>query len=101
MESEISTCPLITPYAVAAVSHELLEKLYLVRKWPIDPDHNPIPFKQPKFLRGTIYDTVNDMDSGVPLIIKEFQKQSIIHLARMPRFFFLAKPSDWGKLALV
>lgn len=90
MTEDVQTCPLLTEYATAegwdfklrpfpAVSAEVLDKLYLIRKWAIAPD-NPIPFKKP----GTIRDI--DPVTNKPLIIKEFQKQAIHHLVRMPRF---------------
>lgn len=89
-------CPLITDYATQegwdfklrpfpAVSPDVLEKLYVIRKWPIEKDAdgkviNPIPFKKPA--------TIRDIDpvTNQPLVIKEFQKQAIHHLVRMPRF---------------
>lgn len=71
------------------IAAELLEKLYVIRKWPIDPE-NPsipaIPLKKPKAVRETHYDTINNRETAEPLVIKEFQKQAIHHLVRMPRF---------------
>jgi SNF2 family DNA or RNA helicase len=93
-------CPLITEYAThpdverklrsfPALSPELLEKLFLIRKWPVDPD-NPeapvIPFKRPKSVRDNIFNLNTNQEGDKPLIIKEFQKQAIHHLIRMPRF---------------
>lgn len=99
-------CPLITDYAVnpdvsrkmrpfPALDSDLLEKLYIVRKWPIG--ESPIPFKHPNCLRKTIYDPGGGWDTGEPLILREFQKQAITHLARMPRFFFFGDSIGLGK----
>jgi SNF2 family DNA or RNA helicase len=89
-------CPLVTAYATTAglgpadrpfeaLSVELLEKLYTIRKWDLEA-WGPIKFSWPSLLRKTIWDITTDTDSGEPLTLKEFQKQAIIHLTRMPRF---------------
>jgi len=70
----------------AAISGELLEKLFVIRQWPIDAASNPIPFRKPDNIRSFIYDIIEEVPTDEPLIIKEFQKQAIHHLTRMPRF---------------
>lgn len=103
MSEEQQLCPLITDYATSegierklrpfsALAPELLEKLYLIRKWPIEKDEQgnlisePIPFKRPASVRDFIFDVNKNELTKEPLIIKEFQKQAIHHLIRMPRF---------------
>jgi hypothetical protein len=67
---------------------QLLEKLYLIRKWDVADAEHPIPFNWPKLLRKTIWDTENDCDTKEPLVLRQYQLQALIHLARMSRFFF-------------
>lgn len=104
MDEELEyQCPLITEYATSvawerklrpfdAISPELLEKLYVIRKWPIEKDEKgnlisePIPFKRPSTVRDFLFDVNKNELTTEPLIIKEFQKQAIHHLIRMPRF---------------
>ena len=88
---EQQKCQLVTDYATSAVIElklrpffavkpETLEKLYLIRHWPIDPD-NPasliIPLKRPKSIRDFHYNVDTEQLTDIPLIIKEFQKQAI------------------------
>jgi SNF2 family DNA or RNA helicase len=99
-QQPVEQCPLVTSYATSsfwerklrpfdAIDPALLEKLYIIRKWPVDPD-NPdapvIPFKRPSAVREYVWNTAKDCTTDKPLIIKEFQKQAIHHLIRMPRF---------------
>lgn len=99
MSEEQQPCPLATHYATGfmdrkfrpfdAIDPVQLEKLFILRKWPIDPTDPSIPvipFKRPSTVRETIYNTAKEQSSGEPLVIKEFQKQAIHHLTRMPRF---------------
>jgi SNF2 family DNA or RNA helicase len=98
-EQQAQPCPLITYYATGAVARklrpfdalnpELLEKLYVIRKWPVDPENPevpPIPFKRPKTVRDFHFNINKNELTTEPLIVKEFQKQAIHHLIRMPRF---------------
>jgi SNF2 family DNA or RNA helicase len=83
--SEELECPLLTPYAIASgVPAETLEKLYLIRHWDIDVA-GPVPFKWPDLLRQNVYDLSKQMETD-PLRLREYQKQAIHHLCRMPRF---------------
>lgn len=95
----MGACPLVTNYTTApqydfklrpfsALSPETLEKLYTIRKWPIDPDdpEKLIPFKRPLALRDYEFDPIERRETNFPILIKEFQKQAIHHLIRMPRF---------------
>lgn len=94
---EFLQCPLKTAYATdeglradarpfAALGGELLDKLYIIRQWPIDAEKNPIPFKFPVSLREQLWDVVTERDTQQRIVVKEFQKQAIHHLIRMPRF---------------
>lgn len=85
MSEELNECPLVTPYAIACdITPETLSKLYVVRNWNVETD-GPIPFKWPKYLRKNIYDISRGVESE-PLNLREYQKQAIHHLCRMPRF---------------
>jgi SNF2 family DNA or RNA helicase len=85
-ELEQPCCPLITEYTDRlGISHELLEKLYVIRKWDIDEVNNPIPFKWPSLLRKTIFNTNKHVDTDEPLRLRQYQLQAVHHLARMPR----------------
>jgi SNF2 family DNA or RNA helicase len=64
----------------------MLERLYILRKWPIDVTSNPIPLKLPEIVRTHHYDPFTRSLTDTPLVVKEFQKQAIQHLIRMPRF---------------
>jgi SNF2 family DNA or RNA helicase len=90
-------CPLKTDYATSdkyntverpfsALSGEVLAKLFAIRQWPIDAISNPIPFKMPTCVRESIFDTYHRQPTDRKLEVKEFQKQAIHHLIRMPRF---------------
>jgi SNF2 family DNA or RNA helicase len=96
-EENFSSCPLWTVYATseslktdvrpfAALSRDTLERLYILRKWPIDAASNPIPIKLPGTVRQFHYDPFSRSITDTPLVVKEFQKQAILHLAKMPRF---------------
>jgi SNF2 family DNA or RNA helicase len=84
-----SICPLITQYTnELGIDPQVLERLYLIRKWDIDPNHpeiTPIPFKWPSLLRTKVlnFDTGQEEE---PLNIREYQKVQIHHLSRMNRF---------------
>lgn len=91
------TCPLLTDYACSdkykiserpfsALGGNLLEKLYAIRQWPVDAINNPIPFKFPPSVREFLYDVYSEVVTSERLTVKEFQKQAIHHLIRMPRF---------------
>jgi SNF2 family DNA or RNA helicase len=92
MEEEPLECPLVTPYTNnKGIDPATLERLFLVRKWDIQRDeagviHNPIPFRWPSLLRKNIWDIDRDCDSGVPLILRQYQIQMIHHLIRMDKF---------------
>lgn len=92
MEEESLECPLVTPYTNSkGIDAATLERLFLVRKWDIQRDeagviHNPIPFRWPSLLRTSIWDIDKDCDSGVPLILRQYQIQMIHHLIRMDKF---------------
>lgn len=97
MSEEFLQCPLRTDYAssdkynvverpFSALAGEMLEKLFVLRQWPIDAVNNPVPFKPPATLRTCMYDVYARQLTEEPIIIKEFQKQAIHHLIRMPRF---------------
>ena len=97
LDTEAPQNPLLTPYAVsdafkpparpfAALSPETLDKLFLLRKWAIDAKANPIPFRKSAKVRDFIWDVENKRLTGLPLVVKEFQKQAVHHLIRMPRF---------------
>ena len=94
---EFLQCPLATRYATdeslktdvrpfAALSGDMLERLFIIRQWPIDADGNPIPLKLPDIVRTHHYDPFARSLTDTPLVIKEFQKQAILHLVKMPRF---------------
>lgn len=84
MSAELE-CPLLTPYAIASgVPAETLEKLYLIRHWDIDVA-GPVPFKWPDLLRQNVYDLSKQLETD-PLRLREYQKQAVHHLCRMPRF---------------
>ena len=94
---EFLQCPLKTAYATsdkyttadrpfAALSGELLDKLFVIRSWKVDAVANPIPFQFPDNVRKTLFDVYEHRSTDVPLVVKEFQKQAIHHLIRMPRF---------------
>jgi SNF2 family DNA or RNA helicase len=61
-----------------AIKPGILEKLFLIRKW--NTEMESIPLKWPTALRTEIYPT------GEPLVLREYEKQAIYHLAFMPRF---------------
>jgi SNF2 family DNA or RNA helicase len=87
MSEELLQCPLITPYtAELGIQPAMLEKLFVIRKWDIEDAANPLPFQWPSTLRRTIWDTVNDCDTGEPLILRQYQLQQIHHMVRMPMF---------------
>lgn len=97
MEEVQNLCPLVTQYATSdiynvierpfsALDEATLERLYLIRRWPIDVEKNPIPFKRPSTVRNFLWDVLKEQLTDEPFIIREFQKQAIHHLARMPRF---------------
>jgi SNF2 family DNA or RNA helicase len=96
---EFLQCPLLTAYATneqlkadvrpfAAISGDTLERLFIIRSWPIEAEAttNPIPLRVPDFVRQFHYDPFGQRLTDTPLIIKEFQKQAILHLIKMPRF---------------
>lgn len=89
--------PLLTAYATSdafrpparqfsAIPRETLDKLLLIRKWPVDPVANPIPFKRSALVRDALWDVLEDRQTDEPIVVKEFQKQAVHHLIRMPRF---------------
>ena len=84
-----SLCPLVTDYTnELGISPEVLERLYLVRKWDIDPDHpeiNPIPFKWPSSLRTKVFNLKTEQEDE-ELVLRQYQIQVIHHLVRMNRF---------------
>jgi SNF2 family DNA or RNA helicase len=84
-----SFCPLVTDYTnELGISPEVLERLYLVRKWEIDPDHpetNPIPFNWPSLLRTKILNLNTEQEED-ELVLRQYQIQVIHHFARMNRF---------------
>jgi len=97
LDEEFLQCPLWTAYATdeklktdvrpfAALSRDMLERLFIIRKWPIEASTNPIPLKVPDIVRTHHFDPYNDTLTDQPLVIKEFQKQAILHLIKMPRF---------------
>ena len=87
MSEELLQCPLATPYtAELGLKPEMLEKLFVIRKWDIENIENPLPFAWPSTLRKTISDTVEDKDTGEPLILRQYQIQQIHHMCRMPSF---------------
>ena len=87
MSEELLQCPLATPYtAELGLKPEMLEKLFVIRKWDIENIENPLPFAWPSTLRKTIWDTVEDKDTGEPLILRQYQIQQIHHMCRMPSF---------------
>lgn len=90
-------CPLATRYATdeklksdvrpfAALSGDTLERLFIIRQWPIEEGGDQIPLKLPETVRQFHYDPMERCLTDTPLVIKEFQKQAILHLIRMPRF---------------
>jgi SNF2 family DNA or RNA helicase len=96
-DQEFLQCPLLTAYATdeklkadvrpfAAITGDTLERLFLIRQWPIDADSNPIPLKVPSIVRERHYDPFTRSLTDQLLVIKEFQKQAILHLIKMPRF---------------
>jgi SNF2 family DNA or RNA helicase len=96
-QEDFSGCPLWTAYATdeslktdvrpfAALDKDTLERLYIIRRWPIDAVSNPIPLRVPDTIRQFHYDVTARSLTDTPLVIKEFQKQAIQHLIRMPRF---------------
>src|SRR5271167_1289234 len=96
-EQIFSSCPLLTAYATdeklkadvrpfAAINGDTLERLFIIRQWPIDADSNPIPLKLPEVVRSRHYDPYTRSLTDQLLVIKEFQKQAILHLIKMPRF---------------
>src|SRR5271163_950313 len=96
-EQIFSSCPLLTAYATdeklktdvrpfAAINGDTLERLFIIRSWPIEAATNPIPLKVPDIVRQFHYDPYTQSLTDTPLVIKEFQKQAILHLIRMPRF---------------
>jgi len=70
----------------SAVSGSILEKLFVIRNWEVDVEKNPIPFQKPAVVRDFLYDPFEKRLTDEPLRVKEFQKQAIHHLIRMPRF---------------
>src|SRR5271154_2004219 len=96
-EQIFSSCPLLTAYAIdeklksdvrpfAAISGDILERLFIIRQWPIDAVSNPIPLKLPEIVRRYHYDPFTKKLTDQLLVVKEFQKQAILHLIKMPRF---------------
>src|SRR5271157_5161380 len=96
-EQIFSSCPLLTAYATdeklkadvrpfAAINGDTLERLFIIRQWPIEAATNPIPLKVPDNVRQFHYDPFSRSLTDTPLVIKEFQKQAILHLIKMPRF---------------
>src|SRR5271154_4908552 len=96
-EQIFSSCPLLTAYATdeklkadvrpfAAINGDTLERLFIIRQWPIDAVSNPIPLKLPEIVRRYHYDPFTKKLTDQLLVIKEFQKQAILHLIKMPRF---------------
>lgn len=94
---EFLQCPLWTAYATdeglktdvrpfAALPKDMLERLYIIRQWPIDAEANPIPLKLPEIVRQYHYDPLSRSLTDQRLVVKEFQKQAILHLVKMPRF---------------
>lgn len=90
-------CPLATAYATdeklkadvrpfAALGGSTLERLYVIRKWPIAEGGEPVPLKLPDTVRQFHYDPAAKSLTDTPLVVKEFQKQAILHLVKMPRF---------------
>jgi SNF2 family DNA or RNA helicase len=90
MDELLPQCPLITDYTnEKGISPTLLEKLFVLRQWEIEASAeptNPIPFNRPKLLRDFLYDVTAEKLTDIPLRIREYQKQQIHHLVRMPRF---------------
>jgi SNF2 family DNA or RNA helicase len=90
MSEELLQCPLVTPYTnECGIKPELLEKLFVIRKWDVDPTpecRNPIPFNRPKLLRDCEFDTIHGVQTSTPIRLREYQKQMVHHLVRMPRF---------------
>ncbi len=78
-------CPIVTPYTVASgIPSETLEKLFALRHWDIEVQ-GPVPFKWPDLLRQNVYDLSRQVETD-PLRLREYQKQAVHHLCRMPRF---------------
>src|SRR5579863_2670731 len=84
-DEELLECPIVTPYAIASgVPAETLEKLFALRHWDVEAA-GPVPFKWPTSLRENVYDLSKQTETE-PLRLREYQKQAIHHLCRMPRF---------------
>ena len=92
MSEEFIECPLVTSYTTKkGIDPAVLDKLFSVRKWDIQKDEvgnllNPIPFKWPSLLRTSIWDIDAECDTGIPLVLRQYQIQMIHHLVRMPKF---------------
>ncbi len=75
--------PLATPYALGVVPQSSLDYLYGIRQWDTDI-HGAVPFKWPTRLKR---DYTDEKDGLVkPLVLREYQKQMIAHLVRVPFF---------------
>jgi len=73
------SCPLVTPYTQEiGISNAMLEKLYAVRHYDYETQ-GPLPFTWPSRLR-------TEESSGEEIRLREYQKQVVHHLVRMPRF---------------
>lgn len=82
-----AVCPIVTQYTtVLEIPPTTLEKLWEIRTWDIDAikegKADPIPFRWPTLLKKEFVQT----DVTYPLILREYQKQQIYHMTRMPRF---------------
>jgi len=91
--SDETACPLVTDYTrLVGIPDDLLERLYLVRRWDLQLDaegnsQNPIPFKWPSLLRTRILSLdTGEEDEDKPLVLKQYQVQVVHHLVRMHRF---------------
>src|SRR5208282_6182328 len=81
MVEELPKCPLVTDYTnLIGINPDILEKLFVVRKWNVEDKENPVPFNWPSLLRKQIFPTTE------PLILRQYQLQMAHHLCRMPRF---------------
>ena len=91
--SDEQACPLVTDYTrLVGIPDDLLERLYLVRRWDLQLDdegnsRNPIPFKWPSLFRTRILNlNTGQEDEDNPLVLKQYQVQIVHHLVRMHRF---------------
>ena len=79
-------CPLITPFTKKmGIQDRVLEKLYVLRNWDLEAG-DPVPFVWPKLLRKTIYSTVHECETTIPLSIRNYQLQQAYHHTFMPRY---------------